>query len=286
MTSRMENTKQRVREFYDEIGWMQDAEGLYQNARYEDMRPVSREYIHKCHLRVNRYIASSGNLILDAGSGPVQWPEYLTYSEGYRFRVCADLSMTALKAARSTVGERGLYVVADIVHLPFEKSAFDAVVSIHAVHHLPLEEHKGAYLEFHRVLRPGATAATVSGWYRPLLVRLTDPLIQLGRMFSGRQRKRKKDWATDADGQGTFVQKMTPGWLRRELKGAINYEMYPWRSLSPRFMQWFIRPGSGGATWLRLIFWLEDRFPRFFGEHGQYPLIVIRKARSAVSEPR
>ena len=37
----------------------------------------------------------------------------------------------------------------------FESDAFDAVVSIHAIHHLPLEEHKTAYLEFHRVLRPG-----------------------------------------------------------------------------------------------------------------------------------
>jgi SAM-dependent methyltransferase len=194
--------------------------------------------------------------------------------------------MTALKAARSTVGERGLYVVADIVHLPFETNAFDAVVSMHAVHHLPLEEHKKAYLEFHRVLGPGATAATVSGWYRPLLVTLTDPLIQLGRMFSGRKRKRKKDWATDAHGQGTFVQKMTPRWLRRELKGVIQYDTYPWRSLSPRFMQWFIRPGRAGATWLRVIYWLEDRFPRFFGEHGQYPLIVIRKAGDTTSKPR
>ena len=72
--------------FYDEIGWRQDGEGLYQNARYEDLRPVSRDYIHKCHLRVNRHIASTGDLLLDAGSGPVQWPEYLTYSAGYRFQ--------------------------------------------------------------------------------------------------------------------------------------------------------------------------------------------------------
>jgi hypothetical protein len=125
----------------------------------------------------------------------------------------------------------------------------------------------------------------VSGWYRPLLVRLTDPLIKLGRILGGRGRKRKKDWATEDQGQGTFVQKMTPHWLRSELKGKMDYEMYAWRSLSPRFMQWFIRPGTGGATWLRLIFWLEDRFPRFFGEHGQYPLIVIRKDGGGVSEP-
>ncbi len=42
-------TKQQVREFYDQVGWSQEDGGLYQNARYEDLRPVSREYIHNCH---------------------------------------------------------------------------------------------------------------------------------------------------------------------------------------------------------------------------------------------
>jgi len=39
--------KQDVREFYDQVGWQQVSEGVYQNARYEDLRPVSREYIHQ-----------------------------------------------------------------------------------------------------------------------------------------------------------------------------------------------------------------------------------------------
>ena len=82
----MENTKQQVREFYDQIGWSQVGDGLYQNARYEDLRPVSREYIEKCHMRVKRHLAPHGDLLLDAGSGPVQWPAYLKYSEGYRYR--------------------------------------------------------------------------------------------------------------------------------------------------------------------------------------------------------
>jgi SAM-dependent methyltransferase len=281
----MEETKQRVREFYDEIGWRQDGEGLYQNARFEDMRPVSREYIHKCHLRVNRHIAPRGTYLLDAGSGPLQWSEYLTYSEGYEFRICADISITALKAARSVLGRRGLYVVADISNLPFRSDALDGIVSIHAVHHLPLAEHRKAYLEFDRVLRPGATAAVVNGWYRPPLMRLGDLLIQLGRILSGRALKRKRDWKATEDQQGTFVEKMTPTWLRKELAGTLDYETYAWRSLSPRFMQWFIRPQTGGATCLRLIFWLEDRFPHFFGRNGQYPLIVIHKRPNAVRNP-
>lgn len=273
----MHQSKHQVRAFYDEIGWTQDDEGLYQNARYEDMRPVSREYIHRCHLRVNRHIASVGNYLLDAGSGPVQWPEYLTYSAGYRFRVCADISITALKAARLKLRAKGLYVVADIANLPFKTDAFDAIVSIHAIHHLPLSEHRRAYLEIERVLQPGRAATIVNGWYRPLLMRLAEPFIHLGRSLSGRSPKRKKDWALEEDQQGTFVQKMTPRWLRQELRGRIAFETYAWRSLSPRFMRWFVRPDLGGKAWLRLIFWLEDQFPHFFGEHGQYPLIVIRK---------
>lgn len=273
----MVNTKQQVRDFYDEIGWSQDDEGLYQNARYEDRRDVSREYIHKCHLRVNRHISATGEYLLDAGSGPVQWPEYLTYSNGYRYRVCADISTTALRAARSTLKASGLYVVADIANLPFKPDLFDGVVSIHAIHHLPMAEHKRAYLEIQRVLKAGRTAAVVNGWYRPLLMRLAEPAIHVGRFLSGRARKRKKDWSLEDDQQGTFVEKMTPRWLRGELKGAVEFKTYAWRSLSPRVMRWFIRPRLAGETLLRIVFRLEEKFPRFFGEHGQYPLIVISK---------
>src|SRR5512140_3054085 len=103
----MENTKQQVREFYDRIGWSQAGDGLYQNARYEDLRLVSREYIHCCHMRVSRHLATSGRFLLDAGSGPVQWPDYLEYSKGYDYRVCADISISALKEARGRLKELG-----------------------------------------------------------------------------------------------------------------------------------------------------------------------------------
>ena len=76
--------KQQVRQFYDQVGWQKVAGDQYQNARYEDLRPVSAEYIHRCHLRVGRHLAPAGRFLLDAGSGPVQYPEYLTYSQGYR----------------------------------------------------------------------------------------------------------------------------------------------------------------------------------------------------------
>ena len=274
----MANTKQQVREFYDRIGWTQQSDGLYQNARYEDLRPVSHEYIQRCHRRVGGQLAPSGRFFLDAGSGPVQWPEYLAYSQGYQFRVCVDISMTALIEARRKLCERGLYVVADLARLPFRPDAFDGEVSMHAVHHLPLSEHRNAFLELLRVLKPGARAVVVNGWHNPLLMRMAEPLITLGRFLTGRSAKRRKDWAAEEDPAGTFVAKMTPRLLRQQLGDTVNFQILPWRSLSPRVMRWFVRPGLGGRRLLQWVFALEERFPRFFGENGQYPMIVLRKA--------
>ncbi len=275
-----ENIKEQVREFYDRIGWSQIGEGLYQNARYEDLRPVSREYIHRCHLRLKRHITPQGDLFLDAGSGPVQYPEYLSYSEGYRHRVCADLSITALREARQRLGDHGLYVVADVAHLPFRSDAFDAVISLHTLHHLPPAEQVLAYQELHRVLKPGRTMVVVNGWQDPLLMRLAEPLIRLSRWLSGRGPKQKKVRPAEREARGTFVTKITPANLRRALSGHLDFTIHCWRSLSTPFLRHFVRPPWGKA-FLRLIFWLEERFPRFFGTHGQYPLLVFRKPPSS-----
>ena len=104
----MTEVKEEVRQFYDEVGWQLVGADVYQNARYEDLRPVSRQYIHDCHLRVARHLRPQGRYLLDAGSGPVQYPEYLEYSRNYQYRVCADISITALKEARRRLGEHGL----------------------------------------------------------------------------------------------------------------------------------------------------------------------------------
>ncbi|GAB4542950.1 MAG: hypothetical protein Fur002_14140 [Anaerolineales bacterium] len=270
------NTKQKVREFYDQIGWQQEGDGNYQNARYEDLRPVSREYIHKTRLRVMNGLIPTGKFLLDAGSGPVQYEEYKTYSAEYEKRVCLDISIQALHEARNRIGEHGLFVVGDLANLPFKQESFDGAVSMHAIHHLALSEHPRAYAEIHRVLKIGRTAAIVNGWHNPRLIMMAEPLIGLMRKLSGKSAKKKKEWLNEEDPEGTFVQKMTPAWLKQEIGSQMNIEIKPWRSLSTRILRWFVRP-LGGRIFLKFIFWLEGAFPKFFAENGQYPLIVIRK---------
>jgi hypothetical protein len=58
-------------------------------------------------------------------------------------------------------------------------------------------------------------------------------------------------------------------------------EILVWRSVSVRFLRALIHPQLGGRLWLRLLYWLEERVPQYFGENGKYPLIVIRKGQEA-----
>lgn len=272
------NTKQKVREFYDQVGWSQEDDGNYQNARYEDLRPVSAEYISKTRLRVNRHLLPDGKYLLDAGSGPVQYDEYKTYSQGYEYRVCADISITALLEAKKRLGAHAQPVVADVANLPFKENAFDGIVSMHTIHHLPMEEHKSAYKDLYRVLKAGKKAVIVNGWSDPLLMQIFEPLIQLGRVLSGRPTQYGKKKGSDGEKKsGTFVRKMNARWLQKELKDLFPIEIYSWRSLSTRFLRWFIRPKFGGKFFLKVIFWKEDKFSRFFGVNGQYPMVVFKK---------
>jgi SAM-dependent methyltransferase len=285
--------KQEVRQFYDQVGWSLVGEDLYQNAHYEDLRPVSQEYILRCHQRVSRHLTSAGRYLLDAGSGPIQYPAYLEYSRGYQYRVCADISITALKEARKRIGLHGLYVVCDGANLPFKENAFEGVVSLHTIHHLPEEEHLQAYAELYRVLEPGNRAVVVNGWpssalmgsYEPL-VRFSIRLRNLLRRLTGRSDNRtdgeapegkKKKPAKDNSPKGTFTSRHDVAWVRSEVGSRMPLEVLVWRSASVRFLRNLIFPWLGGRYWLRLLYRQEERFPQHYGEVGQYPLIVIRK---------
>lgn len=269
--------KRQVREFYNRVGWQEVEEGVYQNARYEDLRPISQEYINRCHARVGRHLAPTGQLLLDAGSGPIQYPAYLEYSRGYGRRVCADLSHTALEAARARIGAHGAFVVADVTRLPFAPGVFDAVVSLHTIHHLPKDEHVQGFTELHRVLALDRTAVVVTGWDHSPLMEFFHRIIQ--RRTAGANGAQPAPERTDqGQPQGTFVAKHDAAWLRSALAGKMRFRIRVWRSASTNFLRFFVRPEWGGKFWLKFLYRLEELFPRFFGEKGLYPMVIIDKA--------
>jgi len=279
-----QGTKQDVRRFYDQIGWQKVSEGTYQNAQYEDLRPVSHRYIHKCHLRVNRYLKPTGKYFLDAGSGPIQYPEYLTYSKGYQYRVCLDISIVALEEAQDRIGKKhGLFVVADVANLPFQDEIFEGVVSLHTLHHLTASDYVPAYENLRRVLKKNCTAVVVNGWGESKIMSyFIKPILVMEKLFHNKNHsveKAKKENTTEISKKpkGTFVHKLNAQGLRDLLGADFPISINVWRSVSVRFLRAMIHPFLFGRFWLWILFRLEELFSTFFGEKGQYPLITFTK---------
>jgi SAM-dependent methyltransferase len=282
------DVRAEVRRFYDSVGWKQVGPGVFQNARYEDLRPVSQEYIRRCRRRVLRHLRPAGRFLLDGGCGPIQYPEYLEYSEGYRFRICADISARALREARLRIGDHGLYVVADIAHLPFPADLADGVVSMHALHHLAPGEQREALSELTRILLPGASAVVVYGWGpgAPIEVWSRSPIRIASSLVNRYARWRQRVVRAPVAGavgeepqeKRTLTFKHGYEWLIANTKNLPGHvDILTWRSVGTNFLRALIHERMLGRSWLRLLYFLEERAPRWFGRHGQYPLIVIRR---------
>jgi len=281
--------KNEVRHFYDEIGWKLESDGFYQNARYEDLRPVSADYIHRCHLRLVPYFQDGGKYFLDAGSGPIQYREYLAYSEKFEFRVCLDISITALKEARKRIGDHGLFVVGDVANLPFSSEVFAGAVSLHTLHHLPLEDQKKAWSEINRVLLPGRKAVVVNGWTESAMMKhwqkrvlraekIGHRIARIRGKENGKARQEKSEKAMETP-TGTYIQKLDANWIRSELPAVIGrskIEIRCWRSVNVRWLRALIHNPYGKAA-LRHLFALEEKKPEYYGEYGQYPMIILTK---------
>ena len=104
------------------------------------------------------------------------------HGRGHRGLVCgADLSPGMLASARPLAGSDPL-LVADIQAVPFPDDAFDAVMAMHMLYHVP--DRALAIAEMRRVLRPGGVALAVTNSQRHF-AELDDLLVECAAVATG-----------------------------------------------------------------------------------------------------
>jgi ubiquinone/menaquinone biosynthesis C-methylase UbiE/uncharacterized protein YbaR (Trm112 family) len=270
--------KQQVRDFYDEFGWEKE-DGVYHDTLvHEDLRRLSFEYAHKSHVRVRRCLSrSGGKFLLDVGSGPVQYPDYRDFQDPFEFRICVDISRRALLEAKSNIGDRGIYVLADATRLPFRDDAIDAVVSLHLLYHIPAEEQHLALAEITRVLRPGSLAVLVylSPFRTPVgrfLYRLTHDAASEHSRLSRVPGLRN----VIPDKPDLYVHSHGRRWFRDTVRD-VDLDIRVYRTLSPTFMKLLIHERLLGQAITNGVVALEERFPHVMSRVARYLLLVARK---------
>jgi SAM-dependent methyltransferase len=265
---RLAGDKDRVREFYDTTGWQIDETGGFTDATLF-VDPGSEEYLGRCRARVREHLPESGQYLLDVASGPVHFPEYRAYSDGFEHRVCVDLSVVALRAARHNVGDSGVYVLGDVTALPFKDGSIDAIVSLHTLYHVPEQEQAAGFREIHRVLKPGGTAVVVYYWQTTPWRELSLPARLAVLPMRAARRLLRRVASSSADAPDLYYFAHTRGWFTGQ-RWPFEADIRCWSSLSPGLVEKLPRPVT------RLLFRLESRFPHLMGRFG-YPMIVIRK---------
>ena len=158
-----ESILQSVKRWYDDFGWQRNAGGIYNDTAMFSQASLTAHgfYELSSHLSLLSRL-SGGEFVLDAASGPLAHPENLAYSWFYRYRVCVDISLTALQEADARLGGKGFCCLGDICQLPFRDGVFDGVVSAYTIQHIEKARQGTAVSELYRVLKPGAHLCVIS----------------------------------------------------------------------------------------------------------------------------
>lgn len=283
----LDPVKNGLRRFYDEVGWTRSDESFTDARLFEDLRPVASEYCSRTRSRVAEPLVASGRYFLDVASGPVQFPEYVRYSDQFERRLCVDLSEVALRAAKDKLGERAICILGDITNLPLADGAMDAAISLHTIYHVPAAQQETAFREVQRVLAPGKPGVVVYNWGNRFYWKLLHAPVSLQQRAASLRRKLTRRARTEREPtleNGFYYSPYNHRWFtRRDWK--FPTEIRVWRAASTHSLQIYAHERWGGRALLRAVYAAEERWPSLMGRLGQYPMIVIWGTDPAMRQP-
>lgn len=267
-----------VRRFYDELGWMQRADGTYEDtALFTEANSVADSYRKTCNRRIGKQLRG-GRYLLDVASGAIPHPEYLDLCGKYDFRICMDFSMRALLEARKKLGGKAICVLGDITCLPLRTCAVDDAISLHTIYHVPVSQQTKAVDELVRVTKPGGRAVVVYTWSRsPAMEAVFKVRGALGTV----RRVGKPSLAAVGAGAHDvakpvlYFHPQNVAWYDREIRNRHPSKLMVWSVVSTTFQQRFFRSPVIGLLAVRLVKSAEAMAPSWCGRYGQYPMFVI-----------
>lgn len=271
----IDNAEERASKFYNTVGWETEGEITEDARRWEDLREHAKEYVSKCRLRVLRHIPDNAVNILDMGSGPIQYKEYLEYSKNFKKRYCVDLSSQALEKAKEKIRDHGVFLHGSFFDIPMEENFFDCAFSLHTIYHIDKDKQEKAIRKLIYVTKPGKPVIIVYG--NPNTIFSSLPFRLLGRVKNilktlGKKKKLEED-------SSLYNHSHPIEWWNR-FSDIAYVKILPWRSFGSYIQKRLIPNNKIGRKIFDLLFNLEERFPDFFVKHFQYPMIILTKRRS------
>lgn len=263
-------TQKNVQAFYDGPGWEMVGMNTVDAVANENLTETALEYVSKVRNRISQKVGM-GRALLDIGSGPIQYPEYVNYSQNFETRVCVDLSAKALMGAQKKIGSHGKFIVGDYLDIPTPEIApFDGATLINVLYHVKKERQEELVRKILNDLSPGKCLVVVYSNPRAFSSILTKAVVVIKHLFQSRlNRERFKELSNPI----YFYRFNIKFW--QLFKDDARVTIYPWRTFTPALEKILFKKYMGGKFLLKLLFEVEKfRWWRIFAE---YQLIVLRK---------
>lgn len=116
----------------------------------------SRPFFWKELEFIEQYVRE-GSAVLDVGCGNGRLLDFLGSKKNINY-TGIDSSQELINIAQKERGNKGIFIHANALSLPFGDNMFDTVLSIAVLHHIPSKKFRDTFIEeAYRVLKPGGT---------------------------------------------------------------------------------------------------------------------------------
>ena len=251
-----------------------------------DLRRCAKDYARKCRLRLMRHMPSSGDYILDVGSGPLLFKEYVEYSRNFRKRYCIDVSSVALEEAKKKIGDHGVFLHGSLFDVPLEPDFFDCTLSILTIFNIHKDKQEDAVRKLIEVTKPGRPiiivyrnpkSATISVRVRVWLGR---PYRALGKTC--RRLLKRHEKPVTGEEQFIYYYQHPIAWWDK-FSDAADVQIMTWAYFLPDIQKALIPDNAFGKKLFEMIFWVEEHFPHRLGKRCAYPIIILTKKPSPLA---
>jgi len=258
---------EQVRSFYDNVGWQRGETGAFDKTLWEDSRAVSSRYQSRCRTRLLDLVArSKSGVLVDAGCGSVQHPEYLDIYREFERVVLADISHVGLRAA-ADVGN-AVKVVCSAHELPLGSNSADAYLAVNMINHVPPSMQAKVVHEALRVIKPTGLATFVS--FNPDRTRLL-PSVNICQTGT----KQKGSPSSSSKRTALYWSAPSIGWWA-QFSQVADIRVAPHRLLFVTDAQRLVPDSVLGELILRAISGFEIAFPRAAARHGAYYKVTLK----------
>ena len=171
--------------------------------------------------------------------------------------------------AKRKLGDHGEYLHGSFFDIDLPEESFDCAITLHCIYHMDFNEQETAIRKLLSLLKPGVPLIVVYSnpySFEQIIFKPIKNIIKFFLIF--KQRKHNK--------REFYFKPHSLFWWNRFSDESI-VKINPWRTFSARMQKIAFPNNYIGKNMFKVLFNLEENFPKFFVFFGTYPIITLTK---------